>query len=202
MIRKKDITDDENYKDKLYYPFYYKGIRVQQNRNILNSLNELSVEFSPTQIVEIGACDGGFTKILEDHKISKNAKIYSVEMSDNNQLVEYSDKVVKIKGNCFQLENKIGEIISKNGPSLVFCDGGNKNLEINTFSKYLKKGDIILGHDYAPTKEFWHQNINGQIWDWHECWDEAIKGSVDSYNLKPYLYDEFLKSVWICLKKQ
>lgn len=201
MIKKSDIKDDEDFKDKSYYPFYYKGIRVQQNRNIFDSLDSLSKEIEPSQIIEIGACDGGFTKILEDHKISKNAKIYSIDIDAENSNVNYGDKVETIQGDCFSLEEQIAKRIQQEGISLVFCDGGNKNKEINTFSKYLKSGDFIFGHDYAPSTDFWRENFNGKIWDWHETWDSAIEESIKTYNLKPYLYDEFLKSVWICLRK-
>lgn len=201
MIDKNQIQKDEKWAHKDYYPFYYKGLRVEQNRNIFHALDRLSELCQPNQIIEIGASNGGFTKILEDHSISQNAKIYSIELTDSNATAFYSEKVKKIKGNCFELENEIGNLISNDGISLVFCDGGNKNLEINSFAKYLKIGDFIFGHDYAPTHDFWKENFNGKVWDWHETWDSAIEETCVKYSLAPFLYEDFLNAVWKSLKK-
>lgn len=201
MIDTTQIKPDPAWSHKPYYPFYYKGLRVEQNRNIFHALDCLSTIKTPSQIIEIGASNGGFTKVLEDHEISKNAKIYSIELTNSNANAVYGDKVIKIKGNCFELEEQIGKLISLDGLSLVFCDGGNKNLEINTFSKFLKKKDLIFGHDYAPTKEFWQSNFNGKVWDWHETWDSAIEETCVKYNLIPFLQEEFLNAVWKSLEK-
>lgn len=201
MINTEEIRMDEAWSHKPYYPFYYKNLRAEQNRNIFEALDALSLKESPSQIIEIGASSGGFTKILEDHPISEKAKVYSFELNDFNPNAKYSDKVIQVKGNCFHLEDAIGILIKKQGTTILFCDGGDKNLEINTFSKYLKVGDIIMGHDYAPTKEIWEKDINGKIWDWHETWDSAVQEVCDYYNLQPYLHEEFSKAVWKCLKK-
>ena len=33
-------------------------------------------------------------------------------------------------------------------PSMVFCDGGNKQREVDTFAEYMNSRDFILAHDY------------------------------------------------------
>jgi uncharacterized protein YdcH (DUF465 family) len=201
MIDYEQIKPDLNWPDKDYYPFYYKNLRAEQHKNIFRALDILSDYENPSQIIEIGASNGGFTKILDDHPISKNAKIYSFELNDFNPNATYSEKVHRIKGNCFHLEETISEIIKRNGTTLVFCDGGDKNLEINVFSKHLKIGDLIFGHDYAPTREYWENNFKGKIWDWHETWDSEIQEACKNYNLLPFLETEFLMAVWKSLKK-
>lgn len=201
MIDKNQIKKDEKWPNKEYYPFYYKELRVEQNRNIFHALDELNKFCKPSQIIEIGASNGGFTKILEDHPISENANIYSIELTDSNANALYGEKVTKIKGNCFELEKEIASLISRDGISLVFCDGGNKNLEINFFAKYLKIGDFIFGHDYAPTHDFWQNNFKNKVWDWHETWDSAVEEICIKYDLEPFLYEEFLNAVWKSLRK-
>ena len=49
----------------------------------------------------------------------------------------------------FTIPEEIGEVIGSKGPTVVFCDGGNKPLELQTFSKYLKNGDFIGVHDWG-----------------------------------------------------
>jgi hypothetical protein len=201
MIDETQIEKDLDWPDKDYYPFFYKGLRAEQSRNIFRALDVLSEYENPSQIIEIGASSGGFTKILEDHPISKNAKIYSIELKAFNPNAVYSDKVIQINGDCFHLEESIGNTIKKDGTTLFFCDGGDKNLEINIFSKYLKVGDLIFGHDYAPTREYWERNLKNKIWDWHETWDSAIEETCIKYNLLPFLETEFSMAVWKSLKK-
>jgi hypothetical protein len=42
-------------------------------------------------------------------------------------------------------------IASVPGNTVIFCDGGDKQVELQIYSKFLKKrGDIIVGHDYTP----------------------------------------------------
>lgn len=46
--------------------------------------------------------------------------------------------------------NRIAEaIMNTNGPVYIFCDGGNKPRELETFSLYMRVGDIISVHDYT-----------------------------------------------------
>lgn len=201
MIDYKQIKPDPDWPDKDYYPFYYRDVRVEQHKNIFKALDALAKLEKPKQIIEIGASKGGFTKILDDHEISENAEIYSFELNDFNPNATYTQKVSRIKGNCFDLENDIASIIEKEGTTLVFCDGGNKNLEINVFAKYLKIGDLIFGHDYAPTYQYWFENLKDKIWDWHETWDSAIEETCKNYNLIPFLELEFSMAVWKSLKK-
>ena len=49
----------------------------------------------------------------------------------------------------FEAEAEIGKLIAEPGVSVVFCDGGNKPLELKTFSKYIKTGDLIAVHDWG-----------------------------------------------------
>ena len=58
------------------------------------------------------------------------------------------------------LINLIKTNIQKEGKTLLFCDGGDKKCEFNTFSPFLKDGDFIMLHDYAHDKEFFNREIN------------------------------------------
>lgn len=199
MIDLDKITKDPNY-DQEYYPFFYDGFRAEQSKAIFLALDKLAENCSPLQIVEIGTRNGGFTKILDDHPISEKALIYTFDINPD-VIKPLSQKVSIIQGDCFKERNVIKEIIQRKGTSLVFCDGGNKNTEINKFSQYLKSGDIIFGHDYAPTKEIWEKEYLGKIWDWFECWDSGVEDAVRNLNLEPYLKEYFDKAVWNCLRK-
>jgi len=57
----------------------------------------------------------------------------------------------------FEIEDEIGELIARTGPTIVFCDGGNKAVELKVFSRFLKKGDYIAVHDFG--NEIFQQDI-------------------------------------------
>ena len=86
---------------------------------------------------------------------------------------------------------KIQKYIQEPGKTLVFCDGGNKKREFNLFAKYLKVGDIIMGHDYAKDAKVFQSEVRAKKWNWHELDYASIASAVEENGLKPCLGDEF-----------
>ena len=43
----------------------------------------------------------------------------------------------------------IKDLIHKEGQTILFCDGGDKPKELETFAPFLKKGDLIATHDWG-----------------------------------------------------
>jgi hypothetical protein len=78
---------------------------------------------------------------------------------------------------------------------LLLCEGGNKRLEFQVFHKYLKNGDVIMAHDYAPNPVEFISNYKHKIWSWHEFQDSF----ADFPNLQPYMQDTFKDYAW-CIR--
>lgn len=106
------------------------------------------------RIIEIGTAFGGTTIFFGLHSWKNKGKTYTF---DNNVRQESSwFDLAKLLGiefiklDVFSEEgiNKIKELIQLDGITLLFCDGGNKQQEFNTFAPFLKSGDIIMAHDY------------------------------------------------------
>jgi len=195
-----NVVPDPEFPDKDYYPFFYKGVRTEQNNNIFEFLNKLSRETSPMRILELGYRHGGFTSLLHDHCLSRNIPIYAydIEALEKSKL---SNRVMRVHGNIFHMIERIGGIIQNEGQSLVFCDGGDKNLEFQLLSPYLKTGDVIMTHDYAPNKEIFEAEYLGKRWDWHESWYGEISATVLNENLKDFCTEEANAAVWSCYQK-
>ena len=98
--------------------------------------------------------------------------------------------------------DEIRDFIQSNGKTLVLCDGGSKKNEFRLLSQFLKYGDIIMAHDYAPNENYFNENIKDKIWNWLEIQDFDINESCLTYNLKPYMEDEFRSVVWVCKIKE
>jgi hypothetical protein len=83
----------------------------------------------------------------------------------------------------------------KDGITLVLCDGGNKIEEFKILSKYIKKGDFIMAHDYARDEKKFLDDINLKFWNWHEIQESDISNACETNGLeKIQVFRETLKS--------
>lgn len=197
-IDMKDVQRDAQFVNKDYYPFFYKGRRAEQNPHIFEFLNELSHVTDAKKIFELGFRNGGFTSILNDHRISRWANIYAYDI-EHPQVEPDLHKVTFYYGDIFKQIERIGSSIADPlGQSIVFCDGGNKNLEFNMLAPYLKKGDIILTHDYAPNKQVFDDEYLGKRWDWFESWDGEQTKTILNEGLVPFCMEAANEAVWSC----
>jgi hypothetical protein len=95
------------------------------------------------------------------------------------------------------IPNEIKNFIKQDGLTIILCDGGDKIREFKLLSHFLKKGDIIMAHDYAPNQEYFDNYINGKIWNWLEIQDKDINESCMKHNLTPFMEYELRDVVWV-----
>jgi len=106
------------------------------------------------RICEIGTAQGGTTVLFGLHMFKNegvtltfdNAGTFNSKWRELSVLlgIEFSNlDVFKEEGT-----NKLKEFVQRDGVSLLFCDGGNKVQEFNSFAPFLKSGDVIMAHDY------------------------------------------------------
>jgi len=103
---------------------------------------------------------------------------------------------------CFKKEvfEEIISLIQQPGKTLLVCDGGDKPREIGAFSPHLKKGDIIIGHDYF-------KNASIDPWLWWDCElqesdiDELVEDGILStdHELRP-LFDKAVSFLGVKIK--
>jgi hypothetical protein len=185
-------------KSQRIHRIVYNNLEVEQRIEVFNALDKLSEICQPARIIEIGTRFGGFTSILEDHPISSNSDIFTFDIVNRHPTFKRAKFSLK---DCFKYEKKIGDMIKGDGVTLLFCDGGNKIKEFNTFAKYLKKGDMIFAHDYIVDSETFEKEFNGKIWNWHETSLQPISDTIEKENLKDILPEYFSKAVWkSCIK--
>lgn len=177
--------------------FEYKGQKAVQRFGVEKAFNLLAKEIGEdrfSRILEIGTDYGGLTNLLADLKISENIDIHTYDVNPN-RFVSHNDKIKFHNTDVFSIEEKIAKLISSEGRTLLLCDGGNKKKEFEVFHKYLKKGDIIMAHDYAPDNDSFVKDYIGKIWSWHEFKDEY----ADFEGLDPYLQETFKNYAW-CIR--
>lgn len=167
---------------------YYNGIQISQvlgiylffNKDFLNNFDN---------IVEIGSYNGGLSSyIFESKKHSANFTSYDI-MPELNETTKMRNDIDFRIGDCFE-ETYYKEIISlieQKGRTLLICDGGNKTKEFNEFSKYLKKDDVVILHDYKQDDESWKTAT--EFWQWpygFETQYEEIKDAIELNQLEEF----------------
>lgn len=193
--------------------YKYENIRSQQNLYFFENLKNILDEIKPHRIIEIGTARGATTLYMSDLLIElnlNNSKIKTFDIIQRNHLIGVErDNIEFYIGNIFNYSLKelskpeeIVNFLSNDGVNLIMCDGGNKILEFEILSKYLKKGDVIMAHDYAPNKEVFEKDYKDKIWNWMEITDNDIDETVKEYNLESYKMDLIKPTAWVAKIKK
>lgn len=186
------------------------GHACQQHHNVYQVFYDFLEKEKPNKILEIGTSLGGFTAYINlvSKDLNINSYIRSYDICDKPWFNELKNSGVDLRienifiNNYSDIDMDVKEMIIDNAKIIVLCDGGNKKGEFNIFAKYMKPGDIIMAHDYAPNTEYFEQYMRNKIWNWHEIQDSDIIDSCEKYGLKPYMREEFLSVAWCCFKKE
>ena len=191
----------------------YNNMISQQNLYFLNNLKTILNDIKPHRIIEIGTSRGATTLLLSDLLVElglPDSKIKSFDIHKRPHLRDVSRSNLELYiGNIFiyhetKLSNpeEIVDFLSRDKVNLILCDGGNKIAEFNILSQYLKKGDIIMAHDYSPDKDTFNKEYKDKIWNWLEISDKDIEDSVNQYNLEPYNMELIKPTAWVAKIKK
>lgn len=192
--------------------YAYGYLHMAQNRDVENTFETILKYLKPTRILEIGTMHGGLTLMIRETLDKLNLKDSIIRTYDINEqeflrpLVD--ERVEVIKANMFKpdysdFKNKkakkeLMDFIGSGQPCLVLCDGGCKKCEYNLLAPFLKKGDVIMAHDYAPNEFYFNEKVKDKIWNWLEIQDSDIKDVVLSCNLMPYHQTTAQQAAWTC----
>lgn len=130
-------------------------------------------------IIELGTLYGGLTLLLGLHALRLNARVLTIDIRDEPtgfyQKLKDILPITFLKSDIFSMEAEqlIKEMIANSKKTLLYCDGGNKAKEFNTFAPLIKKGDIIIAHDHP-----------------REIKLSQIQETIDRNNLTPIYWNE------------
>ena len=164
----------------------YRGLGLSQTEKVFDVFKPFLLKEKFKRIIEFGTGGGGLTLFLED---VTDCDIYTFDTVKRIKNINLFENVVFTYNDIFNknLFNNIVNLIKMNGRVLLLCDNGNKIKEVNTFSKYLKKDDVIMAHDYFYNKH--DKNL------WGSC--EIMEKDVNTESLKPFYNKEFESIFWM-----
>lgn len=112
-------------------------------------------DFSVGTFIEIGLDAGGMCCLLYSRmQFDKSFHYYGIDISRARLWKTVAD----LEGPNVRIDDVFADtskrwiwdlIHDSKKRALIFCDGGNKALEMQTFAPYLKEGDLIMAHDYT-----------------------------------------------------
>lgn len=127
-------------------------------------IKKIIEEIKPKNTIELGTYFGGFTGILSDMVKPWGGIVHTFDVKkvkDNRidemlkkcgNVIFYEEDVIgkkRSKGIIKGVTNKkVVELIS-DGIVALYCDNGDKNIELEIYAPYLNKGSIIGTHDYG-----------------------------------------------------
>jgi hypothetical protein len=183
---------------------------AQQHHNVYQVFYDFIKKEKPKRIIEIGTSMGGFINFVKEvtKELSLDTYVRSYDINEFPWYKDFRDNGVDIRvENVFNsdystVKKELTDLVQEKGKTIILCDGGYKIGEFNILSKYLKSGDIIMAHDYAPNKEYFNKHVNGKIWNWLEIQDSDIQKAVTENNLESHNHEEFVKVAWVCKRKK
>jgi len=188
----------------------FLGLPMMQNRQAVLALDALTRYLAadgvrPARLIEIGTDRGGRAALLDAYCAAQVADFitYALGQGENEELLRRLG--VDRRAGDVRHEYRTNEIaaeLQKEGISILLCDGADKVWEVSTFADYLKPGDLILAHDYAPSRDVFERELAGRVWSWCEITDEEIRGAVERNNLEPVLPHVFLRGALGCWVKR
>lgn len=190
----------------------YNGLTCQQHPNFKEAFAAFLNLEKFSRVLEIGTAGGGTIQFIRDHLDSQgntDTLIKTFEVKEHKWFADMrSDNMDIVIENIFshsyrEIEKPelVNDFIKDPGPVLVLCDGGCKVHEFNILSKFIKPGDFIMAHDYAPSSEYFQEHMKDKIWNWAEIKDEQIQASIDEHGLQQVYFDNFIQVAWCCFKK-
>ena len=194
--------------------FIYRDTILAQHWDVAEPFKTLFTTVKPKQVLEIGTFNGGLTLLIRDllDEVGLNdceLKSYDVVSGMSRKAlldsIKNGAKIDFVLKNVFTTDytqllevDEIANYIQQQGTTIVLCDGGNKKNEFSILTKFLKKGDIIMAHDYAYDRQYFEANIRNKVWNWLEIEESDIQDVSNQNGLVPFQQDNFGSVVWVC----
>jgi hypothetical protein len=189
---------------------FYRGHKCLQHRRIFAALDGLTIAVKSDpikRILEIGTANGGFTHLLCDHDISSHANVYTFDIETYARVPERAEMIVT---DCFREPQKIIDLCVRPDRTLLLCDGGAKEREVNTFCAFLKPGDIVMCHDYVKTPsllqdvELFDEWTLKKSYGWNnfESQLQNVEVALTTNNFVPFCERTMQLAFWGCFVRQ
>jgi len=132
-------------------------VPIKHTPEDMEIITNVASSFNPVAIFELGTLQGGLTLLLHeacpevaivtfDQKPVEDEAAFKVLFRGPGSVIAYTGDIFKPAITDFILTMFRA---CSFGPKLLYCDDGNKPLEVNTFGPLLASGDLLGVHDWG-----------------------------------------------------
>jgi len=177
----------------------YKDWPVQQNHRIFDYFPKFFREEEFDTVIEIGTSEGGLALYMHELSEQYNFTFWTYDIDNKLPHAPPFDFRQKSAwdGEGF---NEIITALDEDKKVLLLTDGGDKIKEFNLYGPYLKTGDFIMTHDYAPDRDFHNTYMKYGVWEWCQNTDEDLDLEINGL-YKSCHADDFINVAWSCFTK-
>lgn len=124
-------------------------VPIMHSQAEINLLMEVVNKLKPTMFIELGNWCGGLTLAL--HQKFPNMEIYSFDLYNiaGNLYKLFNNNVTFIIQDVLKESPLIKRLLDSEDRKFLYCDNGNKVIEISLYAKYLHNKDGLGVHDYV-----------------------------------------------------
>jgi hypothetical protein len=173
-------------KSSLGIPWHttFVGQRMQHNYWLYSIIDKVMIENPQIEsVIEIGTGSGAMSMVFGLWGVRKDIRVFTIDKVLRHNPVMLSKLGVEyMQADVFSevARQRIQTIIGDK-PTWVYCDGGNKRVELQTFAPLIPSGSIISAHDLgveffpqavtpglipdviAPYRQEWWMDLNVQL---------------------------------------
>lgn len=144
-------------------------VRIMQEDVIDQCTLPIIKQINPELIIEFGTHQGGFSLCLAE--TCPDATIHTFDVYPGvSDTCHFPSRIGLHIANILEpsltTHAFIVDLLQDKRRKLLYCDNGNKKLEVKIFSKYLNNGDFIGVHDWG--REIFWDDINLHIGNWEK----------------------------------
>lgn len=171
-----------------------------QSIHALDCFQFLFGHFAPDRIVELGTGTGHFTCWLA--RTLPRTMIYTF---DNEVRLRWDPALATPPNVCRNVASiwdeqaAIASLIGEPGVrTLLLCDNGDKIREFRTFAPYVREGNVVMVHDYWPTRADFAKEAKGRLWNSCEIADADVAETLVNCGFVPFHSHRLRAAIWGC----
>jgi hypothetical protein len=188
------------------------GLQMMQNRHAILAVDRLLRALDddgcrPARIIELGTGCGGLSVLFQLHALTSGTAFTTYDHATHGTGARQLFDRLGVDARQANLEApftiaEIARRIQEPGVTLLVCDGPDKIGEVARFAPYLKRGDLVMAHDYAVSRDEFDHHLRGRRWNYCEITESDIVAAVDRHGLEPVCADQLSPAAWMCKVKR
>lgn len=128
----------------------YKNHHCQHRSDDFPVIAEILTPHKPLVVIELGTDEGGFSGWMADLVLPWGGIVHTFDIKKKfkEELTHDFKNLLFTEADVLSSTHDVVKTLASSPHVLLYCDNGNKELEVKFYAEYLKPGSILGVHDY------------------------------------------------------